>query len=313
MHVCQYGLLQKYKEVDAHVASTVMKRYPDALGYMIWTIGLEQFNVPQIAQRLVQTGKPVAVLDEHGSLEYPAALLRRRELRVFSMSCSPQCGENVGRYLLGLGHRRVAYVSPFHFTTWSRNRMRGLRSAFASAGLGDAVVELTIARESSFARTLGRLHVLYSSMHSLFTSSVRSAGTAFDRVMDHAGQFRRAYDELRGSGGPDSPLWSKLLEAVSADRSITAAVGANDSAALECIYYLRRRRKGLRKISVVGFDDTPEAWYQDLTSYNFNAPAVMHAMLAHITGSIWPWPGRRKGAPVEIDGFVCERGSCGPA
>jgi hypothetical protein len=66
-------------------------------------------------------------------------------------------------------------------------------------------------------------------------------------------------------------------------------------------------------LSVVSFDDTPEALHHGLTSYNFDVPAVVRAMLSHLHEPRASRLAARQHAPVVIEGFVTERGTSGPA
>ena len=63
------------------------------------------------------------------------------------------------------------------------------------------------------------------------------------------------------------------------------------------------------QLSLVGFDDTPEALYNGLTSYSFNPKAVVRTLVDLVLAS--PARLRREGrvAPLEVPGFVSERRS----
>jgi hypothetical protein len=62
-------------------------------------------------------------------------------------------------------------------------------------------------------------------------------------------------------------------------------------------------------LSVISFDDTLEAFLWKLTSYNHNVSAIMHAMLAHILDPRMTADAPGRGAAVEIEGFVTQRGT----
>ena len=67
------------------------------------------------------------------------------------------------------------------------------------------------------------------------------------------------------------------------------------------------RRKGIRlprDLSLVSFDDTIAGYTNGLTSYNFNIPAIVNAMVEHVLA-----PNRAgwRGRVVEISGMVLER------
>jgi len=116
---------------------------------------------------------------------------------------------------------------------------------------------------------------------------------------------------LRASLGQwlDRAVAEAVLPAIG---SATAVVGASDDLALACLSALRNAgRRVPQELSVVGFDDTPEAAASDLTSYNFDSQAAAQAMPNHI---LQPGPGMQRTAkPVDIRGFVNRRGSAGTA
>jgi hypothetical protein len=100
----------------------------------------------------------------------------------------------------------------------------------------------------------------------------------------------------------------QLLLKVVEDRSITAWVCANDNIAIMAYRFLTE--KGLRipqDISLAGFDNSAESLRYELTTYDFNMPAIIRAMLDFLL-----WPSRmcisRRGVN-DIRGFLIQRAS----
>jgi DNA-binding LacI/PurR family transcriptional regulator len=91
-------------------------------------------------------------------------------------------------------------------------------------------------------------------------------------------------------------------------------VAANDETALECLGYLDEHAVEVpRRISLIGFNDSPEAFLRGISSYNFNAAAVMHAMLADVAGAR---RSRTRGRGVRreyIEGMVMARRTTAPS
>ncbi|MBD3243378.1 MAG: hypothetical protein GF331_22500, partial [Chitinivibrionales bacterium] len=98
-----------------------------------------------------------------------------------------------------------------------------------------------------------------------------------------------------------------VLETLTKDRDITAWVAYNDALALQCCDYLLHAGIGVpHRLSIIGFDDSLDAMGRDLTSYNFNLPAIAHLAVAWAAGC------REKdvfGTDVqfEVEGAVVER------
>jgi hypothetical protein len=85
-------------------------------------------------------------------------------------------------------------------------------------------------------------------------------------------------------------------------------VAENDAVGSMCARYLRDH--GLdRSIDLVAFDDTTEAFIGDFSSYNFNVPAVMRAMLEHLLHPVPLRASELADYPVELEGYVVERGT----
>ena len=98
-----------------------------------------------------------------------------------------------------------------------------------------------------------------------------------------------------------------LFEQALADPTITAWVAYNDLLAFVALNYLEN--KGIRvpaDISVIGFDDTVEAFGNGLTSYYFNTPGTVRGMLDHLINY---HDSRQKCASgsTELPGYVMSR------
>jgi DNA-binding LacI/PurR family transcriptional regulator len=103
-------------------------------------------------------------------------------------------------------------------------------------------------------------------------------------------------------------LLEPLLEDAYRRKDVTAWVGANDHIALRAVEFLSAR--GVRvpeDISVAGFDNTHAAFQGNLSSYDFNAPGIVHRLLEHVVGPARAGVRNAAGEPSEIEGMVIER------
>ena len=90
---------------------------------------------------------------------------------------------------------------------------------------------------------------------------------------------------------------------------------ANDWVALAALDYLKHRRSKSKLcpvVQVVGFDNTYEAFDHNFTSYNFNIPALLDAMLSHILSPRRFGPRARTPERIRIEGGVIKRGIVKP-
>ena len=100
------------------------------------------------------------------------------------------------------------------------------------------------------------------------------------------------------------------------DWSTEVGVTSGATEALAALDYLvERRREVPKQLSVVGFDDSPEALSRRLTSYNFDCAGTVHVALHYALGSYAQ--ARGKTAHWEdIEGYLVERqttASAGPS
>lgn len=279
------------RQLHAPDGQAALRRvFDSALGFVVMSSGLHPEDLPRILSRIAPYRRPVALFDEGGVNDVPAVFANQAPIQRFACAHSAAPGYDMGRALLSLGHRRVAYLCPLHDSEWSRARLEGLSRCFADAGLRAAVVPLVCS--SSIVGDQGprpntRIDGLLRDL-----KQVRALETQANLLA----QREMIRDDL-------VPLMTQALS----DQTLTAWVCGNDAIALECLDFLTSR--GVRvaqRISLSGFDNSLDAFYQKLTSYSFNGEAIVRAMLQHIVR-----PRRGKAGVVEIAGRVMLRESSG--
>lgn len=286
------------------------------MGYVVWTAFMSMpDSVAPLLGDLLLTGSPVAVLDETRNTDIlPPSLLRNPRMHRIRMGCTPTCGRAVGQYLVRMGHRRAVYLAPLHHE-WSQQRLRGLRAAFAEMGEPEGVVVCTSSEAPTLAAYVANHRDTADKVSGLIDDFARSAredratdshmvGGTIDALREHVEvafarqAFRRTLSLLMNSAlrKDDATVW----------------VAASDEVARVCIEFLGHNGKRVpQDISVVGFDDCLEACLAQITSYNFNLPAVVRVILNHIMDT-----DNRRSAPAtlpaEVEGFLTQRRSVAP-
>jgi DNA-binding LacI/PurR family transcriptional regulator len=289
----------------AHGQRVTPQRLGDAhllLGALLWEIGYSPAAVTALIDQLSAARCPIAVLGESGR---PLPAPRRGSwsaVRLFSIAPDTAAGRYVGQYLLDRGHRKVAFVSPVHAALWSQDRLTGLRDAFRAAGFDGSVSVFLLDRhdQSDFLRQLqeqlrseGPLQMAgFGQKHLSLTYTSERTQHEIRTALEHQAM---------------GVSMARLLERAAAEPDTTAWVVASDTIALLCLDFLRH--SGIRvpaDISVIGFDDSLQAFLYRLTSFNFDGAAAINAALGHLLAS----PGPRRGGVqqgVELEGFVAER------
>jgi len=173
---------------------------------------------------------------------------------------SRHAGESMGRSLAAKGISKVAWISPFHGASWSRERLDGLRH-----GLGRAVEERCLDLLSDWELRPG-------------VGEIEAAAATLLPGWDASRLFREEY-----AREAIARRLQALLEPVFEDLSgmeHQAWVLANDQCAQIARGWLESRCPG-RKPVLCGFDDQFESMRLGTTSYRFPTREMAKAMVAH--------------------------------
>lgn len=181
-------------------------------------------------------------------------------------------GETMAEHLLGSGHRKVAWISPFHGSAWSRNRLEGLR------------------------RRLGQAVAVFEAVHEWISEWDMQVTVAWDPGVT----ARFDLSGIDPQADPDQ-LRRPVVEALTRQRCLdlfaprledalrsgaTLWVASSDLVAQWCLMWLRDR--GVRvpqDLALASFDDTREATRQNLTSLRFDVQSMARAMIRQILSS----------------------------
>jgi DNA-binding LacI/PurR family transcriptional regulator len=274
------------------------------IGYIIWSNGIPGSLLETIISHLARIGKPVAVIDEIGTVTFRDELARLPLVKVFTIAAF-KAGMAMGAHMLSAGHRRIDYCSVDHDQAWSQRRLQGLVKAYATAGIADAVTPRvavgiidTVTVPAPARRHMERfLKVMQQGInreHVWFSNISRRHINRY--TIEILEKQRIALQRLLGS-----------LDVRSAPNAI---VFGNDMTAVIGIDVLESRGiSPANRIAIAGFDDIDIAYQYNLTSYNFNLPAIAQTSLGFI---VHPRHERfRSEGPIECDGMVIVRQSSG--
>lgn len=255
---------------------------------------------------LAHTGKPVSIVDWIGGWEPPPALQAKPDLQFLGTGAAKKPGFDAGRFLIGHGHRRIAFFYP-HTLAWPKIRAQGMLDACQLAGAGRGLLifaQKSVASELDFQKMFfAKYESFRPSMDSLpgihrdFLAGVNQLMATTFLVCENATYFNFML-----------PLFEQALS----DERITAWVGCNDEVAMMAWSFLRAR--GIRvpeRISLIGFGNTLDAIVSGVTSYDFDFEAVAAAVLNFLLRPNLA-RGMRRLARPSIGGFIIERGSTAP-
>lgn len=282
------------------------------LGAIVIASTLSEKELVPLVRRIARPAQPCVIFDETDLdrlRDCAGACAKIRRAQFYPMGTTALPGEIVGRFLLRLGHRRVAFFNLQAGDKVMLRRLHSIQETFARAGYEDAVVRFTSDRIKQSADTLKAIH-----RHPIYGQLTREGTALLDRLQ--AESHMPANVGLR----PDiaryassnflyehmTPLFSNAFR----DREITAWVGGTDRIALMARSFLQTRGRGASPPkSIVGFDNSVLAFTNGISSYDFNVPATVQHMMNHLLRPERR-PKRSKGPRiVEIPGFVMARSS----
>lgn len=260
-------------------AAVQLTEDPDMLGYILVSWHMRDYK--ECLNRLVSLKKPISVwLENSIGLPQDNDSTLMRPISFFDLSYSLQPGLDMGRFLLRSGHRKIAFISPFHGSTWSQQRLTGLKEAFVSAGIRDGVKEYTnsdFTDDWSFMNQVLERNDLEMIINTKLLQDKFSQSLNSERLNEVIFEINSLFRDHRIFQVSES-----LMNAAINDRTITAWVAANDLCAIQCLNYLNRSVSVPDKISLVGFDNSFQSLKLGLTSYDFNTSGLAQSMIDYI-------------------------------
>jgi len=278
------------------------------LGIIIWTIGMEFSDLPVLLRFLSLQNRPTALLDENGEMNIPSDIAKKASIQRFGLGTGTKASEQIAQYLITCGHCSIAYISPLHQPLCSRNRLLGLQRMFDSAGLPANIHIFTLDEFRYYYQYESHARYVRNVIESLITSVENSNDSKSVSIMK---KLQHQITMLSATESFHEETQALFEEAIQ-KRTISAWVTDSDTTALEAIRFLQTHGYRVPEdISVVGFDDSLEAFFHKLTSFNFNVSGIMNAMVHHILHAKHT-RSEKKSAVVEIDGFLNIRESVCP-
>ncbi len=275
------------------------------LGILVTSMGTPSAAFEPLYYRLVETGKPVAILDDGGGVVLPGRA--PGAVRLIRFADTRSDGAAVARYLVGLGHRSVAYLSPTHAALWSQERLAGIRGVYEAAGLGAHVLACC----DDSIRTTSEAVGPGQSARAIVEHAARSLSASraeADRMVGHMLQRMRERLDLYMEPEILAQIEAPLFEQALATGTATAWVCSSDYVASRALQFLAQKRVAVPEtVSVMGFDDSLDAFTDRITSYNFNIAMVVRTMLNHVLGPVSRRDAQRGAPPLVVEGFVTER------
>jgi DNA-binding GntR family transcriptional regulator/DNA-binding LacI/PurR family transcriptional regulator len=290
-------------------AAIDFKQQEDIFGYIMVILHGEVDRAEPVLRDLAHFQRPVAILTSDRSFTLPSYLRRPRQFQIFHIGAAEKHATTVARFMLQLGHHRIAFISPFHGALWSRERLAGMQSTYETAGFADGVQAFTL---DSF---INRMSFRNDAYEHWYSSEIKDACKTINKRIgivsmriasqeahgaDDFVKFAMVYKEIQKQLG-------KLFARAYKDSSITAWIAANDLVASYAVDYIVENKIACpQKLSLISFDDSVASQRNGITSYNFNIPNTARSMLSFVLKTGY-FAVKRSGRPIELDGLVVVR------
>ena len=260
----------------------------------------------EVIRYLNSLKKPVAVFDLTGKRNVAALPGKYRNFFVFPATADSYAGRQVGRYLLGLGHRKIAFISLHPEREWARDRYRALKTTYREAGIPEGVVEFAKTSMSIQDELLSKRKEIAWKFLESFEETVGNTDIPASQLIDSnlLGALNKSH-----MNSVAFKLLMPLFETALSDPAISAWVCANDVSAVFALEFLRH--KNIRvpgRISVMGFDNSMESVNNNLTSFDFDIRGSVNAILYSV---LYPYSSKRhfRFKAIEQRGMIIERGT----
>ena len=115
------------KLIDRSGKTRRLSDFPNAVGAILSTLLIMQ--PLKLLQQFAGIKYPIAVWWEHPMQSLPPRYLQKDNWTFFNSTFGTAPGRELGKYLIAHGIHQVAYISPYHDSSWSIDRLQGLREA----------------------------------------------------------------------------------------------------------------------------------------------------------------------------------------
>jgi DNA-binding LacI/PurR family transcriptional regulator/DNA-binding transcriptional regulator YhcF (GntR family) len=282
------------------------------IGYVFIVANLES-TPEEVLERLVGLRRNVAVLDVVGGWKVPRCAQDNRFVQIFTATASVVPAKRVAQYLLGKGHKNIAFFSPFHKALWSQRRLDTIIDMYKRAGCIDGVksfVYETYAYQWDYLKNQEHFEDIRSLIDQYTKWRKQTHAEFFNKFGNLGYSIVKYITEWNCASGEIFEKMKPLFDRALKNKDITAWVMANDFAATIAIDYLKEKSIRIPEdLSIVSFDNTLDAMEYHLTSYDFNNQGIIAMMLRYIIAPHTIKPAARRGGFIEVDGTLVERRS----
>ena len=235
-----------------------LQDYPNAVGIVISTLLVQKFR--PLLDSFSTAKIPVAVWWEHPEENVPKYFMKKDNWIFFNSTFGKKPGIEVGRFLKSRGCTEVNYLSPYHNSSWSIDRLSGLQdsgitvhpftdSEYASPWDYKEIARKKVEKHSveTFARTLEKEKI---------KELLKKASN--EHCVNENIPWVCVNDEIAG-------LCYEMLEDKDCSSEIKTIIDV------------------MKTVKLIAFDNSAESYLLRLPSYDFNTEALVEHIFYYIS------------------------------
>jgi DNA-binding transcriptional regulator YhcF (GntR family) len=238
-------------------------------------------NSADCLRHLTLVKKPVSVwIEDHTVLALVSKYSNKDNITFFDASYSTQPGYDTAKFLYDKGHRSLAFISPFHASSWSQNRLQGIKNFFKTTNEPYTIHEFV---QDEFISD-------YSFMESIMESGLISQfllTSELYKTLNNALHHRIAALKLDvNTLLRDNLIYNysnSLFEMALNQEGISAWVAVNDlTACMIHDFWDFKKIPQKKRPALISFDNTFESLEKGISSYDFNTSGDVNNMILHL-------------------------------
>jgi len=269
------------------------------IGFILWNFALPELDFSQYLKTIQRYNRPVSLLLDEIPLVHVPKSCREKQLLIIQTVDSYVAGRKVGRYLREKGYTNFTFLA-FEFSTrWEQRRYRGVVEEFCGKYTEEF---LQYSPDLEDSKKLNQQRPQFKLIRDLLLQTEPFTHTDLWYSSDHQVTLKTTLNDIVYHW-KELDTYYPVIEKLYQQSQSCAIVGANDILALRARQILQLPQfKAFSNNDIIGFDDSDDALYYGLSSYNFNDEAFARGAVQYVLNAAAPQ--YRKKDQLQIEGFL---------
>lgn len=238
-------------------------------------------NSAECLRHLSLLKKPISVwIQDHSVLALVSRYSNKDNITFFDASYSTLPGFETAKFLYEKGHRSIAFISPFHASSWSKNRLQGIQCFFKSINESFAIHEFVLDEFISDYSFMEK--IIETGQLNKFLSAGKLKYTLNKALHNRISNLEIEGNKLLRDNliyNYSNSLFEKALN----QPGISAWIAVNDLTACMINDFWDFKKIAVKmRPALISFDNTFESLEKGISSYDFNTSGDVNNMILHL-------------------------------